>query len=190
MHNRPDFSEIDKTWTLFLDRDGVINKRLHGDYVKNVSEFEFLPGVLDALKIFSQVFGKIVVVTNQQGIGKGIYTAEQLHEVHTHMLQQVQAAGAHIDAVYFAPNLASENSRLRKPGIGMALQAKAQFPEIDFSRSLMIGDSVSDLEFGRAAGMLTMFVYHDERLPAAHHALCDREIHSLAEAAALLKSGR
>ena len=95
-----------------------------------------------------------------------------------------------MDAVFFAPNLASENSPLRKPGIGMALQAKAQFPEIDFSRSLMIGDSVSDLEFGRTAGMLTMYVYHDERLPAAHHALCDREIHSLAEAAALLKPVR
>lgn len=185
-----DISDIDKTWTLFLDRDGVINKRLHGDYVKNVSEFEFLPGVLDALKTFSEIFGKIIVVTNQQGIGKGIYTEQQLHEVHAHMQHEVHAAGARMDAVFFAPNLASENSPLRKPGIGMALQAKAQFPEIDFSRSLMIGDSVSDLEFGRTAGMFTMFVYHDERLPAAHHALCDREIHSLAEAAALLQTTR
>ncbi len=185
-----DISGIDKTWTLFLDRDGVINKRLHGDYVKNVSEFEFLPGVLDALKTFSEVFGKIIVVTNQQGIGKGIYSAAQLNEIHAHMVQQVHAAGGRMDAVFFAPNLASENSPLRKPGIGMALQAKAQFPEIDFGRSLMIGDSISDLEFGRTAGMRTMYVYHDERLPAAHHALCDREIHSLSEAAALLQAVR
>jgi histidinol-phosphate phosphatase family protein len=185
-----DISVIDNTWTLFLDRDGVINKRLHDDYVKNVSEFGFLPGVPDALKTFSEVFGKIIVVTNQQGIGKGIYTAQQLNEIHAHMVQQVHAAGGHIDAVFFAPNLASENSPLRKPGIGMALQAKAQFPEIDFSRSLMIGDSVSDLEFGRTAGMRTMFVYHDERLAPQHQALCDREIHSLAEAAELLQSVR
>lgn len=182
-----DISVIDKTWTLFLDRDGVINKRLHYDYVKNVSEFEFLPGVLNALKTFAAVFGKIIVVTNQQGIGKGIYTNKQLNEIHVLMVEQVHAAGGRIDAVFFAPNLASENSPMRKPGIGMALQAKAQFPEIDFSRSLMIGDSVSDLEFGRTAGMFTMYVYHDERLPAVHHALCDREIHSLAEAAALLR---
>lgn len=185
--SKPDFVAIDKTWTLFLDRDGVINKRLHGDYVKNISEFEFLPGVLDAIKLFSSVFGKIIVVTNQQGIGKGLYTVEQLQEVHARMLREIEASGGRVDAVYFAPNLAAENSPMRKPGIGMALKAKEQFPEIDFRRSLMVGDSVSDLQFGRNAGMFTAFVYHDERLPEEHHPLCDFEVHALPEIAAMFR---
>jgi len=71
----------DGTWTLFLDRDDTINKRLPGDYVKNWSEFEFLPHALEALQYFSQIFNKLIIVTNQQGIGKEIMTAAQLDEI-------------------------------------------------------------------------------------------------------------
>jgi D-glycero-D-manno-heptose 1,7-bisphosphate phosphatase len=77
--------EIDQTWTLFLDRDGVINKLLHGNYVKLVSEFEWLPDSKEAVINASKVFGRIIVVTNQRGISKGLMTAQQLSDVHSHL---------------------------------------------------------------------------------------------------------
>jgi histidinol-phosphate phosphatase family protein len=154
----------DKTWTLFLDRDGVINVRFPGDYVKTVEEFEFLPGVKDAIASLSAVFGKIIVVTNQQGIAKGYYSHDDLAAIHAFMRTEVEKAGGRIDAVYYAHQLASENSPMRKPGIGMALQAQKDFPEIDFSRSLMVGDSDSDMEFAKRAGMNAFFVGPREEL--------------------------
>lgn len=159
--------KIDESWTLFLDRDGVINRRLMGDYVKRLEEFEILPGVLDAIKIFSKKFGRIVVVTNQQGIGKGLMTTEDLKLVHHHFQQKVNESGGRIDAFYHAPNLAAENSELRKPNIGMAHLAKADFPEIDFSKSIMVGDSISDMEFGKSAGMKCVFISEEKEVEIA-----------------------
>jgi D-glycero-D-manno-heptose 1,7-bisphosphate phosphatase len=149
---------INKDWTLFLDRDGVINKRLVDAYVKNWVEFEFIDGVFGALKYFKGLFGKIVVVTNQQGIGKRLYRVEDLELIHGNMLYEVKYHGGKIDKVYFSPYLAAEQHPTRKPGIGMALLAKIDFPEINFSKSLMIGDSMSDMQFGRTAGMKTVFI--------------------------------
>ena len=156
---------IDKRWTLFLDRDGVLNKRLENDYVKNWAEFEFLDGVLDALAYFNKIFGRIVVVTNQQGIGKGLYRTEDLELIHGNMLYEVRYHGGRIDKVYFSPYLDTLNHPTRKPGTGMGLQAKQDFPEIDFSKSLMIGDSKSDMQFGKALGMFTAFVGAEEMDP-------------------------
>jgi histidinol-phosphate phosphatase family protein len=150
--------DIDKSWTLFLDRDGVINVRFHGDYVKHVGEFEFLPGAIDAIAEFSKVFGRIIVVTNQQGIARGIYTHEDLGAIHGHMQEEIKKAGGKIDRVYYAHQAASENSPMRKPGTGMGLQAQKDHPEIDFSKSVMMGDTQSDMEFGKALGMKTIFV--------------------------------
>ena len=150
--------KVDKSWTLFLDRDGVINERIVDGYVKTVEEFIFNDGVLDTIKRLSEVFGKIVVVTNQQGIGKGLMTEEDLKKVHNYMLSEIKNAGGRIDNIYFAPGLASPTNELRKPNIGMAHQAQKDFPEIDFSKSVMIGDSPSDIEFGKNAGMKTIFV--------------------------------
>ncbi len=149
---------IDKSWTLFLDRDGVINKKLENDYVKHWVQFEFLENVLVALKTFNTFFGKIVVVTNQQGIGKGYYRTEDLELIHKNMLYELTYAGGRIDKVYYSPHLESANHPTRKPGTGMALQAKQDFPEIDFSKSIIVGDSISDMEFGRALGMKTIFI--------------------------------
>lgn len=149
---------IDATWTLFLDRDGVINKKLDDDYVKHWIEFEFIDGVHNALKYVNKLFGKIVVVTNQQCIGKGIIRVEDLELIHKNMVYEINYSGGKIDKVYFSPYLASDNHPTRKPGIGMALQAKTDFPEIDFSKSIIVGDSMSDMAFGRNAGMTTVFI--------------------------------
>ena len=144
---------FDSNWTLFLDRDGVINKRIPGQYVRLWEEFEFLPGVLEALSLFQSIFGRIVIVTNQQGIGKDLMTEADLEAVHRQMLQEIHATGGRIDGVYHCPDLAYENSFCRKPNPGMAYQAKKDFPEIDFKRSLMAGNSLSDIQFGCRLGM-------------------------------------
>jgi D-glycero-D-manno-heptose 1,7-bisphosphate phosphatase len=153
---------IDNTWALFLDRDGVINKKIENDYVKHWIEFEFLEGTLDALKALENLFGRIVVVTNQQGIGKRVYRTEDLELIHKNMLYELSYAGGRIDKVYFSPYLDSEKHPTRKPGTGMALQAKKDFPEIDFTKSIIVGDSMSDMEFGRALGMKTVFISEKE----------------------------
>ncbi len=152
-----DFS-FDKSWTLFLDRDGVINERIVDDYVKNPSEFDFLPGVLQAIKIFTSIFGNIFIVTNQQGIGKGIMSVDDLKQIHDAMKHSINVQGGRIRKIYYSPYPASDNHITRKPNTGMALQAKEDFPEVDFSKSVMIGDMEKDIEFGKKLGMVTVFI--------------------------------
>jgi histidinol-phosphate phosphatase family protein len=154
---------INKDWSLFLYRDGVINKKIENDYVKHWMDFEFLDGVLDAMKILNGKFGRIVIVTNQQGIGKGLYRKEDLELIHKNMLYEIDYLGGRIDKVYFSPYLAAANHPTRKPGIGMALEAKKDFPEIDFSKAVIVGDSMSDMEFGRATGMKTVYISEEKK---------------------------
>ncbi len=148
-------------WTLFLDRDGVINKRIMDGYVRNPMEFEYLHHSPKAIARFSQLFKHVFVVTNQQGVGKGLMTLQDVHNIHRLLQAEVKHHQGRITQFYVCPHLASENSPLRKPEIGMALQAKQDFPDVDFSRSIMVGDSLSDMEFGRKAGMRTVFVNPD-----------------------------
>jgi D-glycero-D-manno-heptose 1,7-bisphosphate phosphatase len=153
---------IDKNWTLFLDRDGVINVKLEGDYVKKIEEFKFTDNAVKAIAKAKQLFGKMVVVTNQQGIAKGLYTEDNLNAVHGYMQEQLAKENALIDKIYFCPALNGDTRfNCRKPDIGMALQAQNDFPEIDFSKSVMVGDSISDMEFGRKLGMYTVFIAED-----------------------------
>lgn len=147
-----------KKWTLFLDRDGVINNRIVGSYVRNWSEFEFLKGVLKAMPILARKFDCIVVVTNQQGIAKGIMTTEALNKVHAKMLEEVEKVEGRIDKVYFCAKHERDNPPCRKPNVGMAQQAKADFPNIDFERAIMVGDSITDIEFGYAMNMKTVLL--------------------------------
>jgi histidinol-phosphate phosphatase family protein len=151
-------TQINSTWTLFLDRDGVINKKIDNGYVRTWKEFEFLPGAVEALKTLSSKFSKTIIVTNQQGVGKKLMSEEDLQNIHKSMVNEIEKAGGRIDKIYFAPHLKSENSEFRKPGIGMALQAQKDFPKIDFSKSIMAGDSIHDMEFGKRAGMKTIFI--------------------------------
>lgn len=171
---------IDRTWTLFLDRDGVINVKLEGDYVKKIEEFEFTENALKAIAKLKQLFGKIVVVTNQQGIAKGLYTEEDLNAVHAYMQEQLAKENAQVDKIYFCPALNGDTRfNCRKPDIGMALQAQTDFPEIDFSKSVMVGDSISDMEFGRKLGMYTVFIADDTWIANKYKDLIDAHYTSL-----------
>lgn len=149
---------IDHTWTLFLDRDGVINERIIGAYVRSIDEFKFLPDVPRSIAQLSSIFGRVIVVTNQQGIGKGLMTERNLLDIHDYMCAEVRAEGGNIDQCYFAPEMESAESLMRKPRPGMAYKAQKDFPEIQFERSVMVGDSDSDIVFGQHLGMKTVRV--------------------------------
>jgi len=149
---------IDKTWTLFLDRDGVINNLIEDGYVKSWEHFEFLPGVLEAIRLLSQIFGKIVIVTNQRGISRKLMTTEDMDEIHSLMLKEIKDAGGRIDKIYYCPHLVEDDCDCRKPKTGMPLQAKKDFPGIDFSKSVIAGDSQNDMEMGQRLGMTTVFI--------------------------------
>jgi D-glycero-alpha-D-manno-heptose 1-phosphate guanylyltransferase len=152
-----DLKNIDKSWTLFLDRDGVINEERVGNYVLNWNEFIFTQGTLEAFKIFSEHFQKVIVVSNQRGVGKGLMTEEDLLAIHSEMQKEVMQDGGHIDKIYYCTDVNDKHSS-RKPNPGMALQATLDFPEIDLSKSIMVGNKPSDMKFGRAAGMFNVFV--------------------------------
>jgi D-glycero-D-manno-heptose 1,7-bisphosphate phosphatase len=172
---------FDTSWTLFLDRDGVINKKIENDYVKKWEEFHFLPGVHEALSKLSSIFGTIVIVTNQQGIGKGAFTEQDLAATHRCMIKELAEKGGRIDKIYFCPALAAANHPNRKPATGMAFEALRDFPHIDFHRSVIVGDSITDMQFGRELGMFT--VYIKNAMPAAENerALIDSWFTSLEE---------
>jgi len=164
---------ISKDWTLFLDRDGVINRRLVDDYVKTWDEFEFIDGVLDAIKIFSETFSRIFIVTNQRGVGKGLMEEETLNGIHQRMTDEISNAGGKIDRVYFCPALKSSNSFCRKPNVGMGVRAKRDFPGIMHRKSIMAGDSLSDMQFGKRLKMKTVLIGDDHAIAQRHPALLD-----------------
>ncbi|MBR4505521.1 MAG: HAD family hydrolase [Bacteroidales bacterium] len=138
---------------LFLDRDGVLNVLRKNDYVKTPDELEILPGVAEAIAICSKHFDRIIIVTNQQGVGKGLMTEDDLAAVHRKLL----AAIGHIDHIYYCTQREHEHSLRRKPSVGMALEARNDYG-IDLNESVMVGDATSDMLFGRRAGMQTVLV--------------------------------
>lgn len=144
--------------SLFLDRDGVINRRIIDGYVTRREDFILIDGVLEAMAIFAHKFDHIFMVTNQQGIGKGLMTEADLADIHGWFLQQVESAGGRMDRIYHCAALKSEHSFMRKPSIGMALQARREFPDVVLKKSVMVGDTASDMLFGRRAGMTTVLV--------------------------------
>lgn len=175
-----------KKWTLFLDRDGVINKKLQDDYVKNWQGFEFLPGVIEALSLLKKYFDRIIVITNQQGIGKELMSEKDLKNIHKHMCNVIENGGGRIDRIYFCPDVNSKNDSCRKPGIKMAMMAKADFPEIDFQHTIMIGDSITDMKFGRNIGALTVFISNNKSLQNDNKQLIDYVFNNLNEFAKFL----
>ncbi len=121
--------------------------------------YELIPyNDLDALAKASKIFQTIVIVTNQQGVGKGKMTMEMVEAVHAAMLSKIREIGGRIDKIYVCPDLKHTNPRCRKPNTGMAEQAQMDFPTVDFSKSIIVGDSASDIEMGKRLGMQRVFV--------------------------------
>jgi histidinol-phosphate phosphatase family protein len=169
---------INNTWTLFLDRDGVINYEKHKDYIHTWNEFRFYEGAKEALALFTKKFNRIIVITNQRGIGKGITRMEDVKLIHKNMSAEIVKAGGRIDAVYFCPDL-DETSPDRKPNTGMGLKAVKDFPDIDLNKTIMVGNTISDMQFGRNLGIKTIFLpttrpevdIKDDRIDAVYDSL-------------------
>ena len=171
---------VDTTWTLFLDRDGVINHEKKEDYILNWNEFVFYDGVKEAMKIFSNLFGTIVMVTNQRGIGKGLMTENDLQNIHLNMVKEIKNEGGRVDKIYYCTDL-DNTSIYRKPNAGMAFQAKKELIDIDFSKAIMVGNKLSDMGFGRNAAMQTVFLATTNPETAYPHASIDFRFNSLLE---------
>ncbi len=152
--------QVDNSWTLFLDRDGVINEKRENDYVKNWDEFIFLDGALEAISKLSTLFGYIIIVTNQRGVGKGVMSELELESIHNRMTKAIFQSYGRIDKIYFCTDV-FDSSENRKPNIGMANKARKDFPNIDFNKSIIVGDSISDMLFGEQLGMLKVLVNSD-----------------------------
>lgn len=157
-------SKLPKT-ALLLDRDGVLNRRLTNDYVKHLFEWHWEEKALEALTIAAQHFSPIVVLTNQQGIGKQLMTANDLQQIHSHLCTEAQKNGGRIDAIYHCPHLKTDACNCRKPEIGMVQQVQKDFPFIDLSAAIMVGDSVSDIVMAERAGMKSVYVHNNAPIP-------------------------
>ena len=150
--------------TLFLDRDGVINIKLDGRYVKNTDEFEFMIGAEMAISKLSKIFNRILIVTNQQGIAKGIMSDNDLDVLHEYMLFEIKKNGGVIDKIYYCPHLATESCNCRKPNPGLIQQAMIDFPKIKLAQSYLIGDSGTDIIAGNKMGLITVKVDNEYTL--------------------------
>lgn len=145
------------SFSLYIDRDGVINQKRENDYVKSWDEFIFIKGSLEALSILSNFFNKIFIVTNQRGIGRGIMTVNDLNIIHAKMITQIEFMKGRVDKIYYCSDI-EDSSFNRKPNPGMALNSKNDFNDIDFNKSFMVGDQLSDIEFGKNLGMKTVLI--------------------------------
>ena len=144
--------------TVFLDRDGVINRKLpEGQYVSSWQHFELLPGVPEAIAKLNQAGLRVLVVTNQRGIALGLYAPSDVDHLHIQLNERLARSGAHIDSFYFCPHNKGQ-CNCRKPLPGLFEQAQKDFPEIRPETSLIIGDSLSDIEFGKNLGLKTIFI--------------------------------
>lgn len=175
-----DLEKVNQSWTLFLDRDGVINYEKKDDYIRNWQEFTFCEDTKDAIKILSEKFGKIIVVSNQRGIGKELMTEEDLAVIHRNMQAEIESAGGRIDGIYYCTAIDPKNP-CRKPNPGMALQAKKDFPEIDPGRSIIAGNKPSDMLFGKNAGMYSVYIASTHPQTPFPHPDIDLRFNSLIE---------
>lgn len=135
---------------VFLDRDGVINR--DSGYVGRIDQFELLPGAVAGLSILQRAGFTLVVITNQSGIGRGLYTADDYEVLNRHFLETLEAAGIRIAGVLHCPHLPADDCACRKPRPGLLLEA-AQRWALDLAASYMVGDRDSDVQAGRAAGV-------------------------------------
>ena len=138
--------------TVLLDRDGVINRLRPNDYVKCWEEFEFLPGVFDALARIAKSAKHVFIVTNQRGVGKGVMTEQDLLDVHQRMCVEIAKYGGRIDKIYYCTALTEADIR-RKPGCGMFDDILRDYPDVTLEKCVMVGDSDSDMKFAENCGI-------------------------------------
>lgn len=156
--------------TIFLDRDGVINEN-RSDYVKSWGEFRFLPGVPEAIAQLTRAGHRLIICTNQAGIARGSMSVETVEDIHLRMRTELARQGGHIEHVYYCPHGKDEQCRCRKPLPGLILRARDEHG-IDLHDAIFIGDSMTDIRAGQAAGIRAILVLTGlgvEQLREHHH---------------------
>lgn len=179
---------------VFLDRDGVLNEKMpEGCYVTSWNDFHVLPGVPQALARLNSAGLRVVVASNQRGIALGLYTAADVEAIHSAFQNLLNDQGAHVDAFFYCPHDRGQ-CNCRKPLPGLFEQAAAKFPEITAATSVMIGDSLVDIEFGHRLGMTTILIENapEQQRPGSEAAreLADLRFSSLPDAVNALLDGR
>ena len=142
--------------TIFLDRDGVINEN-RSDYVKSWQEFRFLAGSREAIAQLTQAGHRIVVCTNQAAVARGYITIEKVEDIHRRMIASIEEVGGAIERVYYCPHGKDEQCGCRKPRPGMLLRARDELG-VDLNDAFFIGDSITDVQAGLAAGVRSILV--------------------------------
>ena len=149
---------MNRSLTVFVDRDGVLNRKPpEGDYVKHPDELQMLPGAAAAIARLNTAGIRVILVTNQRGIGRGLMTEEDYHAVHDRLCRYLSADGAHLDAEYHCPDT-DDSSPCRKPHTGLFVAAIHDFPGIDPADSWVVGDSSADMDAGCQLGCRTIMV--------------------------------
>ena len=142
-----------KIEAVFLDRDGVLNPHIPGGYLQSADDLVLLPGVSQAVRRLNDAGLPVIVISNQQGVGKGLMTANDLHAIETRMAEALACeAGAWLDRCYYSTELAHMQSPRRKPGPGMLLEAAHEFG-LTLAHTVFLGDSPTDIQAGQAAGV-------------------------------------
>jgi len=136
---------------VFLDRDGVIIENRE-NYVRGWDDVSFIPGSITALKRLSGSPYRVLIVTNQSAIGRGLITIDEAMEINSKIVDVIKEHGGRIDSVQMCPHTAQDNCSCRKPEPGMLLKASAEL-SLDLSASFLIGDTRNDLLAGQAAGI-------------------------------------
>ena len=148
---------------VFLDRDGVINRKpADGEYVRSWGEFELMPGALEALRSLSDYGAMLFIVTNQRGVARGIVRTDALDDVHKQLSALLESAGVSLGGIYVCPHDV-DSCDCRKPQVGLFRQARADHPWIQLAESHMIGDSLSDMQAGHRLGMTLWLIGDDAR---------------------------
>ena len=168
---------------VILDRDGTIVRNRH--YLSDPAGLELLPGAAEGLRALHEQSFRLVVITNQSGVGRGLFSLEQLQAMNVRLLQMVDNIGGRIERIYVCPHRPDENCGCRKPGTQLLLQAASELA-FDPARAVVIGDKPSDVEFGRRVGALTMLIAAQERLDASPSSCPDHVVRDLRDAASVL----
>lgn len=137
---------------LILDRDGVVNDVKANGYIKQYADFRFATGFASNIERISKTYKRIFITTNQRGVGLGLMLREELDDIHKCMLADISSMGGHIDKVYTSLGIDSTDN-CRKPNVGMALQIQKDYPEVDFAKTVVVGDSYSDRLFAENIGV-------------------------------------
>ena len=141
---------------IFIDRDGVVNRDVD-DYVMSWSKFDFLPNIFEALRKLTELGYKVIIVSNQAGVGKGLYTAQALADITEKMLARIQRNGGRIYSVHYCPHRDDEDCVCRKPKVGLFKQAVASL-SVDLREAFVVGDTERDILAGKRLGCPTILV--------------------------------